>query len=237
MTSDTPEEQRFAELFESLLERQGQGEVIDIDQVCAEFPDLAVDLRELWGAVMVADAVAGYVESVSDAGGPTDAELSTIELPRTFGDYELVEELGRGGMGVVYRGRQISLDRTVAIKMISRGRLASNEDVARFQAEAEATARLDHPGIVSVYEVGQHADQPYFSMKYVQGETLSARLAEGPTVAHAMTKRMLHQEWEMGLDAAIDAEAQAQAICMTTEDFTRAFKAFAAKQKPKFQGD
>ena len=70
-----------------------------------------------------------------------------------------------------------------------------------------------------------------------EAQAMAGRLADGPTVAHAMTKRMLHQEWDMGLDAAIDAEAQAQAICMTTEDFTRAFNAFAAKQKPKFQGD
>ncbi len=70
-----------------------------------------------------------------------------------------------------------------------------------------------------------------------EAKAMAKRLADGPTVANAMTKRMLHQEWDMGLDAAIDAEAQAQAICMTTEDFIRAFNAFAAKQKPKFEGN
>ncbi len=70
-----------------------------------------------------------------------------------------------------------------------------------------------------------------------EAQAMAARLADGPTLAHAMTKRMLHQEWDMGLDAAIEAEAQAQAICMTTQDFTRAFKAFSAKQKPKFEGN
>ena len=66
---------------------------------------------------------------------------------------------------------------------------------------------------------------------------LSAELVSGPTFAHAMTKKMLHQEWNMGLDEAIEAEAQAQAICMATNDFKRAYKAFAAKQKPVFKGD
>ena len=62
-------------------------------------------------------------------------------------------------------------------------------------------------------------------------------LAAGPTFAHGMTKKMLHQEWNMGLDEAIEAEAQAQAICMQTEDFRRAYRAFAAKEKPRFEGD
>jgi enoyl-CoA hydratase/carnithine racemase len=66
---------------------------------------------------------------------------------------------------------------------------------------------------------------------------LAAELASGPTFAHGMTKKMLHQEWNMGLDEAIDAEAQAQAICMATSDFDRAYQAFVAKQKPVFKGD
>ena len=70
-----------------------------------------------------------------------------------------------------------------------------------------------------------------------EAQAMAKRLAEGPTQAHAMTKRMLHQEWDMGLDAAIDAEAEAQARLMSTQDFTRAYKAFAAKQKPIFEGN
>ena len=108
-----------------------------------------------------------------------DDSGSSLALPCRFGDYELQCELGRGGMGVVYRAEQQSLKRTVAVKMILGGQLASDSDLARFRAEAEAAARLDHSGIVPVYEVGEVNGRPYFNMKYVPGQTLAQRLAEG----------------------------------------------------------
>lgn len=102
------------------------------------------------------------------------ARVASILLPRTFGDYELLEEIARGGMGVVYKARQRSLNRIVAVKMILAGELAGEEHVQRFYTEAEAAAALRHPNIVSIYEVGHEAGQHFFSMEYVDGCGLDA---------------------------------------------------------------
>ena len=181
----TPEEEQFALLVSDLTDRIQRGEKVELSVVCAQHPQFARDLQSIWGMVLVTDAV-GSMEAkcieltqIPSGFGSSDNNAWRLSLPCQFGDYQLLEEVGRGGMGVVYRADQISLHRTVAVKMILKDTLASQMERDRFFAEARATAQLQHPGIVPVYDVGEIDGRPYFAMQYIQGRTMQDCINSG----------------------------------------------------------
>ncbi len=123
--------------------------------------------------------------------GETAVDSAVAPLGR-FGGYELLEEIARGGMGIVYKARQIKANRTVALKMILAGQFASEEDVKRFETEASAAATLDHPNIVPIFEVGEHEGRHFYSMGFIDGQSLSDVLREGP-LAPKEAARLIRQ--------------------------------------------
>jgi serine/threonine protein kinase len=209
MPPETAErDERLAQLFEELSGQQRRGLRPDVEAVCRQHPDLADELRQLLNLAQIADVVArpatGQTTILQAPPRPTPAAP-----PHSFDGYELIEELGRGAMGVVYKAWEPSLQRFVALKMVLRGDHASTADLARFRGEAQSAARLSHRNIVPVYKVGEHDGRDYFCMELVEGTTLAALSADGPlpqeraaryvaaiarAVHHAHAQGILHRD-------------------------------------------
>lgn len=172
------QEEQIALILADMTDRHLRGEKVSIESVCDQNPGLAEELRRLWATVMVTQA-AGDQSSQNESGAQQDTR-PLFNLPMDFGDFRLEQEIGRGGMGIVFRARQISLDREVALKMILKGEFANDEDRRRFRTEAEAAARITHPNIVSITEFGEQDGFDYFCMEFIRGGTLADKLAKGP---------------------------------------------------------
>jgi WD40 repeat protein/tRNA A-37 threonylcarbamoyl transferase component Bud32 len=189
-------DQRVDELIAQYLDAVALGQAPDRQALLAAHPELADDLAAFFADHDGVKHLAAPRAPEPATQSETEARPAPLGTVRYVGDYELLEEIASGGMGVVYKARQISLNRVVALKMIRAGRLASPGDIERFRVEAEAAANLDHPNIVPIYEVGEHEGQHYFSMKLIDGGSLTQHLA-----------RLLHQPREAARIMAAAARA------------------------------
>lgn len=172
-------DQALANLITRLADRANAGEQVDLESTCREHPEFDSDLRELWGTIIVTRAAADGMATRSFTGN-SEVRVPGLDVPYDLGKYILKEEIGRGGMGIVYRATRKSDGKTLAIKMILKGDFASPIERDRFQAEAEAAARLTHRSIAPIYEIGEHEGLSFFCMKLIEGGTLTERLMKGP---------------------------------------------------------
>jgi tetratricopeptide (TPR) repeat protein/tRNA A-37 threonylcarbamoyl transferase component Bud32 len=166
--------------------RRQAGDTLCFDDYLRRFPELDPDtlsafLEEESAALLAVDASTFDPASTPPpVGRQAKAGEHAVTPPvGRLGDYELLQEIARGGMGIVYKARQVSLNRLVAVKVILSGELASEKERQRFQVEAEAAAGLDHPNIVPVYEIGESAGRRFFAMKLIEGTSLARAVKDG----------------------------------------------------------
>lgn len=181
--SASDRERRLGEVLAVLLEIQEGGASPSAPEWLARYPEFAAELTEFFhAAARLRRVTVPLRQAVASDTPDPHITLPMIEAAaagevcREFGGYELLEEIGRGGMGVVYRARQKGLNRLVALKVVRADEWASAGEAQRFRNEAEIVAALDHPSLVPVYEVGEEAGRPYFSMKLLEGVSLAEYL-------------------------------------------------------------
>jgi WD40 repeat protein/tetratricopeptide (TPR) repeat protein len=211
-----PALQSFEELLAAYLQALEAGQSPDRQEWLRRYPQLAEELQ----------AYFQNLDLFEKAAGPPTARFHVAEpesaLPRSFGEYELLEKLAEGGMGIVWKARQLRLNRLVALKMIRAGQFASSGELRRFQLEAENAAHLEHPHIVPLYEVGECEGQPYFTMKLIEGGSLVQHLprlaqdsralaqllaAVARAVHYAHQRGILHRDLKPG-NILLDAQGQ-----------------------------
>ena len=171
-SDNSPSADSLYDLVEQLTDRLQRGELVDLSEVIAAHPQHAERLQQVLPALAVlADVHAS--SSIAAPAGSRSVRSSTDELSGMLGDFQLIREIGRGGMGVVYEARQISLDRRVALKVLPFAGVLDSRQLQRFTNEARAAAGLHHANIVPVYSVGCERGVHYYAMQYIDGQTLA----------------------------------------------------------------
>ena len=203
------------ELLVEWEERRAAGESISAELLCPNDPRLQQELRE---RIARREKILAALELSPEESGSFAGGRAPLAFPNLIG-YEILELIGQGGMGVVYKARQLALNRIVAIKMILSGVNASPQELARFRAEAEAVARLAHPNIVQIFEIGEQNDCPYLTLEFVPGGNLSHQiegtalpprraaemvLALAKGIQHAHDRGIVHRDLKPG-NVLIDA--------------------------------
>ncbi len=216
---------RLEVLAADFMERRRHGESPPISEYTARCPDLAAEIEEVFPTIVVMERLKVHKQTASGA----CATLGAVKLDR-LGDFRILDEIGRGGMGIVYHAYQESLGRHVAVKVLPRQSLLDSKQLQRFQREAQTAARLHHNNIVPVFGVGEHEGFHYIAMQLIRGTGLDAVLAklqqvassENPAIgeegavpscsgrkdaeevarlARAMVEGRFHQPEEMGLSS------------------------------------
>ena len=164
------------ELAEEFLERYRNGERPPLLVYVERYPHLADEIREVFPAMAMMEKIALADESL--VGDPTGALPVKVPTLEQLGDYRIVREIGRGGMGIVYEAEQVSLGRHVALKLLPPQMLRDSRQKQRFEREARSAARLHHTNIVPVFGVGEHQETPYYVMQFIQGQGLDEVLAQ-----------------------------------------------------------
>ena len=164
---------RFDALAEEFAERYRRGERPSLEEYVDRLPEMAGEIREMFPALVEVEQV--EEDARDDARQPPQPALPRL---RELGDYRIVREVGRGGMGVVYEAEQISLGRRVALKVLPGHVVGDRKALERFRREARAAARLHHTNIVPVFEVGQDGEVVFYAMQFIQGQGLDVVIDE-----------------------------------------------------------
>jgi len=203
-------EERLDEVITAYLKAVESGQPGNREAWLQAHPDIAAALADFFADEdrlhrLVPQAHVGLADRTPQPAADKRLTLAAPVPLGRFGDYELLQEIARGGMGVVYRAQQVSVHRVVALKMILAGKLASTSELQRFHTEAEAAAQLDHPNIIPIYEVGEQEGRPFFTMKLIEGgslvERLPCRQTDWPALVAALVKvaRAVHYAHQRGI--------------------------------------